>query len=131
MSTEQAATAGGGEKKPSPVSLDNATSTAPRIPHSRSQALASHGRLLYRASMDEEGLDLPIVLTEEGFMADRRINNVMPRKDDEKAKHAWSIPPVETFQVCLRCRRFFDTCFASSRRGFFCSMVVGVSVRTG
>ena len=101
-SASASAGGGGGAKKASPVTLDAATTTAPpRIPHSRSQALATHGRLLYRASMDEEGLNLPIVLTKEGFMADTRINNVMPRKDDEKAKHAWSIPPVETFQVCV------------------------------
>jgi len=80
---------GGGAKLKSPQTADEL----------RAHHLANHGRMIYRASMDEEGLNLPIVVGKDGFIADTRINNCVPRKDDETAKHAWSIPPVETFQV--------------------------------
>ncbi len=89
---------GGAKAADSPAPADGSA----EVEQSRAQALAAHGHMLYRASMDEEHLDLPVTVAEDtGYITDKRVNNVCPRKkdDDEEATHAWSIPPVDTFHV--------------------------------
>ncbi len=101
---------GGGGAKPSDSPPPADCGCGANATQNRAQALAAHGRLLYRASMDEEHLDLPVEVAEDGFITDKRVNNVCPRKkdDDDEATHAWSIPPVDTFQV---------RCFSSAACG--------------